>query len=40
MNEIKRYIKALKIGGYSENEAKDLVKLLIQNNGYKEDSQQ
>ena len=40
MNEIKRYIKALKIGGYSENETKDLVKLLIQNNGYKEDSQQ
>ena len=40
MDKVKRYIKALKIGGYSENEAKGLVELLIQNNGYQMDLMQ
>jgi len=40
MKEIKRYIKALKIGGYSQEEAGKLTQILIQNDGYKMDSQQ
>ena len=40
MKEIKRYIKALKIGGYSQQEAEKLTGILIQNDGYKIDSEQ
>lgn len=40
MQKVKRYIKALKIGGYSQDEAKEFIELLIQNNGYKVDSMQ
>jgi hypothetical protein len=40
MKEVKRYIKALKIGGYSQEETQKLVEILIQNNGYKVDAMQ
>jgi len=38
MDKIKRYIKALKMGGYSQDEVKGFLELLIQNDGYKVDS--